>query len=344
MIKISVFLEDKSGKVLGEAHSQKEKISIGAASDCSLKINDKKVAQIESEVYSVSGECWIQVGKEGAPITYNNKQYRTLKIEKNSELHFRNYKLKIMIESATAKQDVQPGFDLSSEPTKIMNESSKLVLDDATRILKKEDGSSAEATRVVQANEATRIVMNSEQERSTEINEQLGVANSNEATRIVLASEATRVVNLEKEETLSQFHFDENKTRIVTQNEMIKEKINRNEENDFFFNNDSPANQFKKINIPPDLVKYIDTHLKEIAFFAIAFLVCLYIGKTLFFSGKSPKNDLLQIADSQIQQLQKESIYKVSAGSDKLKHVEKTIQTVSREEYLRELSGLFDKN
>ncbi|MBY0384936.1 hypothetical protein K2X05_07240 [bacterium] len=327
MIKISVFVEDKSGKVLGEAHSQREKIIIGSAEDCSLKINDNKVSPIESEVYSVSGECWIQVGKEGAPVTYQNKQYRTLKIEKNSELQFRNYKLKVMIEPIAEKQ-AEVGYDLGGESTKIVNEPTKLVLDDATRIVKKEEEKSAEATRIVVNSEATRIV------------------EVNEATRVVEISEATRIVNLEKEETLAKFNFDENKTRIISQNESTKKMpTSIDEESDFFFNNSTKSNHFSKIGIPPELIKYMDTHLKEVVFFAFASLICLYIGKTILFGSKSKKTNLEQIAESQIQQLQKDlTIRNNNSDADKLKHVEKTVQAVSKEVYLRELSSLFDKN
>lgn len=351
MIKISVFLEDKSGKTLGEAHSEKEKIIIGSSDECSLKINDNKISPIESEIYSVSGECWIQVTKEGAPLTFNNRQYRTLKIEKNSEIQFRNYKLKILIESAAKKQEVQPGFDLSLDSTKILNEPTNLVLDDATRIVKKEEAeNSSEATRVVPMNEATRIVANHEATRAIENNEATRVVDLSEATRIVQANEATRVENLEKEETLEKFNFDENKTRIVDYKETKKEKLTKKElsvdeeEDDFFFNKSNDTDNVRKLSVPPELIKYVDTHLKEIAFFAFAAFVCLLIGKTLLFNGKSKKIDLEQLANSQIQTLKKESASSSAVDSNKLMHVEKTVQAVSKEDYLRELSSLFDKN
>lgn len=336
MIKISVFLEDKSGKAIGEAHSQKEKITIGSSEFCSVKINDNKVSPIESEVYSVSGECWIQVAKEGAPITFKNKQYRTLKIEKNSELQFRNYKLKVMIESAVDHAVASEGFDLSVDSTKFVNESTKLVLDESTRILKKESDDTAEKTRIVSNNEATRVVS---------LNEATRVVPINEATRIVESNEATRVVNLEKEDTIAHVNFDENKTRIVSPYEQKKESRSKSEDEDFFFNSSPKKEHINRINLPPEFVKYLDDHLKEVLFFALAGFICIYIGKTVLFDAKPKKVNLEQVAENQIQKFQKDSSnIRNDSEVDKLKHVEKTVQAVSREVYLRELSGLFDRN
>jgi hypothetical protein len=156
--KISVFIESKSGEVLGEVISFKDKISIGSGDDCSICLKNIKLAELENEIYFLNGECWLQVGKDGAPVTFLGKQHRSIKISQSSQFQLRDVVLKVILDSI-------PEFE--SEATKIVNET-MLENSDKTRIVSQNEPtlevvlsaphlSDPEATRVVSDFEKTRI-------------------------------------------------------------------------------------------------------------------------------------------------------------------------------------------
>ncbi len=177
MTKISVFIESKTGEVLGEVFSFKDRISIGSSDECSICLKNIKLAELEHEIYFLNGECWLQVGKDGAPVTSIGKQHRSIKITQSSQFQFRDLVLKIILDSI-------PEFE--SEATKIVNEA-MLENSDKTRIVSQSeptlevvlsaaDLTDSEATRVVSDFEQTKIISAQDATRALRVNESVSPA------------------------------------------------------------------------------------------------------------------------------------------------------------------------
>jgi hypothetical protein len=179
MTKMSVFVETLSGEVLAEVISFKDKITIGSSENCSVCLKNRKLADVESEVFVLNNECWLQVGKEGSPISLMGKQYRSIKITQSSQFHFRDLILKVILDSI-------PEFE--GEATKIVNEA---LLDNSekTRLVMATDAPHVPEQPDI---EATRIV-SKRQESSPEF--------SLETTRIVTPEE--NLPKVKKTETIA---------------------------------------------------------------------------------------------------------------------------------------------
>ncbi len=218
MTKISVFVESKTGEVLGEVFSFKDRISIGSGEECSICLKNNKLAELEHEIYFLNGECWLQVGKDGAPITSLGKQHRSLKISQSSQFQFRDMVLKVILDSI-------PEFE--SEATKIVNET-MLDNSDKTRVV-----SQSERTLEVVSSapdltdlEATRVVSNLEQTK---------ILSAQEATRILTVAESVAPAFDETTLTNTKIQFKKNKQsyEILIARRNISSQIN-----DFFDSQD----------------------------------------------------------------------------------------------------------
>lgn len=213
MTKISVFIESKTGEVLGEVFSFKDRISIGSGNECSICLKNINLAELESEIYFLNGECWLQVGKDGAPVTTMGKQHRSIKITQSSQFQFRDVVLKVILDSI-------PEFE--SEATKIVNET-MLENSDKTRIV-----SQSEPTLEVVLSapelpdlESTRIVSDLEQTK---------IVSPQEVTRILTVVESAAPVQDENTLTNTKISPTKSQTSYKVQ---VTEKNTSNQLRDF---------------------------------------------------------------------------------------------------------------
>lgn len=205
MTKISVFIESKTGEVLGEVFSFKDRISIGSGNECSICLKNINLAELENEIYFLNGECWLQVGKDGAPVTFMGKQHRSIKISQSSQFQFRDVVLKVILDSI-------PEFE--SEATKIVNET---MLENSDK------------TRIVSRSEPTLEVVISAPELSDL--ESTRVVSDLEQTKIVSPQEVTRVLTVMESAALVQDESTLTNTKIPTSKTQTSYKVQVNEKN-----------------------------------------------------------------------------------------------------------------
>lgn len=192
MTKLSVFIESKAGEVLAEVISFKDKITIGSSEECSICLKNIKIAELESEIYFLNGECWLQVSKEGAPVSTQGKQHRSIKITQSTQFQFRDVVMKVILDSipefeSEATKIVNQTMMDSSEKTRVVAGEDAHLLMESTRIVDKDVDIKTQPSMMMEDAEATRVVA------------------PDEATRVVIPQEATRVVSLNEETVTSTF-------------------------------------------------------------------------------------------------------------------------------------------
>ncbi len=328
MTKISVFIESKAGELLGEVISFKDRISIGSGDGCSICLKNCKFAEVECEVYLLNNECWLQVGKDGAPVSYVGKQHRSLKITQSSQFYTRDVVLKVILDSVQ---------EFESEATKIVNET-LLDTSERTRIVSSTatghadvalDLSAMERTRVVSASELTKIVAASEETKGGEATEQ---------TRIVTSISATNEPILENTLT-SLDEITQASPQMNSKDDTRKYYIGVNEE-DFL---DKIQSFFARQNFAELLGGsarwYEPLHLKE-KIFPIIGIVCIAVAIFIYASRGTKSSHPEMMVETKIPT----KTLSVPAESTDVSRTENStnasIQT--KEGYLNEMSSLFD--
>lgn len=312
-MKVTIIVHNKAGHVLGQAVTSKERIIIGRDAACTISLSDDKVASIENEIYLMNDECWLQVSKEGAPVTLKGKQYRTIKIEDSSTLFFRQYSLKIILEKSA---------DAGIEATRVVDSA-----DLKTRVV---SNLNEEKTRFVQENESTRIL-----EKTAEF---VGLPEElNEPTRVLeTVDEKTRVV---------EDHDFQPKIAPRALRKAVVE-VNNEDTMSFGFEKESELSGFRK-NIQFNRLsqRLSQLSVQELGFIAITTIVSIFVIKFMFFNGKNQDLSLEKVVSEQELKLQKMQTSSAQALSGApLSPTDQTIQSVTREEYLRSLSSFFDKH
>ncbi len=219
MTKISVFVESKTGEVLGEVFSFKDRISIGSGNECSICLKNIKLAELENEIYFLNGECWLQVGKDGAPVTFMGKQHRSIKISQSSQFNFRDVVLKVILDSI-------PEFE--SEATKIVKET-MLESSDKTRIVSQSEATLEVALPVpdVSDSEATRVVSDFEQTK---------ILSAQEVTRVLTVADSVPTA-VQDENTLTNTKIQLKRSKPSYEIQIAEKNIS-SQINDFFDSQD----------------------------------------------------------------------------------------------------------
>lgn len=348
MKKMYITVEDSRGHVLGKAETSKERVIIGSGANATVRINDEKLAAIENEIYILNGECWVQVSKEGSAIGFKGKQFRTIKLEENSTLYFKHLVLKV-------------SYD---KPLEADQEKTRVVSSQEARPVEKNehnDKGNLEMTLAgIELNEKTRVV-------SSDIEKTRIVAPiPPQAEAIPLDTEKTRVItpqaikidvastDVEKTRVLTT---DYESTRIVTsENEVTKVQMTPSwadsekesprtasvTEEDIYGTDPS--------TFPFNLKEFLSSKnitIKEVSLIAFCAVVGLLVIQWLFLGSKTSSENLDQLAQEQQSKLST-VISKREAKPEMVpaKLPEDTSETtpITREEYLRSLSSLFDKH
>lgn len=275
-MKMSIFIESKSGEPLAQSLMQKERFTIGRSANCDIHLDDPRIPDVEMEVYSHNDQCWLQMSKEAGSVTYKGKQYRSLSFNESSNFLFRDYVLKVIVEKEMTGE---------FEATRIVKGS----IDEATKIV---DSSKEEHTRLVKPTH-------------------------DESTRIVSFSDAKTVMEAPQQNKKVQNtkKIDENFDDKILENYQLQsshwlvEKILENKE--------------KKI---------------EIALYVSIGIVVSLLIRAIW--GGSSQESLTKVVDERSSQLASLK----SSDRDQKPVDEKNVTAVSREDYIRELSSLFDKH
>ena len=314
MTKISVFIESKSGEVLGEVISFKDKISVGSGEDCSICLKNCKFAELENEIYFLNGECWLQVGKDGAPVTFMGKQHRSVKITQSSQFHLRDVILKVILDSI-------PEFE--SEATKIVNETMS-ENSDKTRIVSQNEPTLEVAMPLTELadSEATRVVSEFEQTKV-----QAAPDFSSDLTVVELATP------VQDEDTLTNTKIPSRKPQPNLERATIEQK-NPSQLKSFFSRQDFSQVQLKFQEL---LNRF---QIKE-RIFPILGVLFIVIAGLIFVTRENKVTSTESLAKSQ-ERIEKlpESSKALTAKSGTV--VQEGLSSTTKDGYLNDMSNLFE--
>ncbi len=295
--------------------SFKDKITIGSSEECSICLKNIKIAELESEIYFLNGECWLQVSKEGAPVSSQGKQHRSIKITQSAQFQFRDVIMKVILDSipefeSEATKIVNQTMMDSSEKTRVVAMEETHLSLESTRIIDKDTDVKAQPSMRMEDIEATRVVV------------------PDEATRVVVPQEVTRVVSLDEQTVTSTFIKNSFKKDSRSQKEDV---VVEREKSSF------------------DIQSYINSvevfleqfHLRE-RIFPILGIVFVIIAIVMITSREEhPTSGSTVVATKEPINKELQSTQAAHQVGLQAPSVE-SVTTTTKEQYLREMSSLFE--